>query len=397
MFGTAAVLAAQRRRHVASAVLAACCGLASPLAGVFLGLVAAALLLGGARRAGLVLGVACAAPLLAIAVAFPEKAREPFDFSTFWPLALALAASVVLIPGEERTLRIGAVLYALATVAFLLLDTPMGGNAVRLAALFGGPLLACAIAGRPAGGRNRRLALGLLLAGFAFLQWSPAVRDAWKGLGDPASQASFYRPLLAELDRLAAAGETIDRIEVPFTQAHWDAAEVGRRYPMARGWERQLDVPRNPIFYGGPLNATTYEAWLAEHAVGYVALPASTPDYSSRRERALIERGLPYLREVWRSRDWRLYAFTRPHAVVVPRGGAAMKLAALGNDELTIDVARPGTATVRVHWSPYWKAGGACVERDGDWTRLIARRPGRIRMAIDFAPWRIVSHGRRCA
>jgi hypothetical protein len=73
-----------------------------------------------------------------------------------------------------------------------------------------------------------------------------------------------------------------------------------------------------------------------------------------------------------------------------------MELSRLGNSSLEIDVRRPGEATVKVHWSPYWRAYGGCVERAGQWTRVIARRPGRLRVAIDFSPERIVSHGRRC-
>jgi hypothetical protein len=127
-----------------------------------------------------------------------------------------------------------------------------------------------------------------------------------------------------------------------------------------------------------------------------VALPLGKPDYSAFKERGLIESGLPYLRLVWRSKEWRVYEVTLPHAILIPRGAATMSLVALGNEELTIDVRRPGEAAVKVHWSPYWRAYGGCVERDGQWTRVIATRPGRLRMAIDFSPERIFAHGRRC-
>lgn len=396
LFGTAAVLAEQRRHRALAALLAACCPLASPVAGLFLGMAAAALLLAGERRGGLVLGVACAIPLFGVALLFPEGAHEPFDFSTFWPLPVLMAAFLVAIPREERTLRIGAAIYSLSSVVFYLVATPMGGNAVRLGALFGGPVLACAFAGRiPAGWR--RWALALLLAGFAFWQWSPAVRDTRKALEDPATRAAYYTPLMHELDRRAAAGQQIGRIEVPFTRSHWESAEVAKRYPIARGWERQLDIPRNGIFYGGVLNATTYGTWLAEHGVSFVALAGSKPDYSSLKERALIESGLSYLREVWRSKNWRLYAVTLPHAIVVPEGNAAMRLVALGRDSVTIDVQRPGSATVKVEWSQYWKASGGCVERNGEWTRVSTARTGRLRLTMAFSLARIVDHGRRCA
>ena len=47
------------------------------------------------------------------------------------------------------------------------------------------------------------------------------------------------------------------------------------------------------------LNPLTYATWLAENGVRYVALPSAKPDYSSYKERALIETGLPYLRLCW--------------------------------------------------------------------------------------------------
>ena len=140
----------------------------------------------------------------------------------------------------------------------------------------------------------------------------------------------------------------------------------------------------------------SYGTWLAEHGVRFVAVASGKPDFSSYKERALIETGLPYLRPVWHSKEWRVYEVKLPHAILIPTGNAAMTLVSLGNAQLTIDVQHPGEAAVKVHWSPYWRLYGGCVERDGQWTRVIAKRPGRLRMAIDFAPERIVSHGRRC-
>jgi hypothetical protein len=59
-------------------------------------------------------------------------------------------------------------------------------------------------------------------------------------------------------------------------------------------------------------------------------------------------------------------------------------------------VKRTGEALVRVRWTPYWFAAGGCVERAGEWTRVIAHRPGFMRLSTRFAPERIVEHGRRC-
>jgi hypothetical protein len=86
--------------------------------------------------------------------------------------------------------------------------------------------------------------------------------------GDPALSAAYYAPLL---DQLAARG-TLGPIEVVPTQRRGEAALVAPRVAIARGWSRQADIGRNPIFYDGTLNAATYQEWLDDNAVSYVAL-----------------------------------------------------------------------------------------------------------------------------
>ena len=54
------------------------------------------------------------------------------------------------------------------------------------------------------------------------------------------------------------------------------------RFPLARGWERQLDIADNPLFYGGALTGTRYERWLKRLAVRYVAVPIGAPRRKSR-------------------------------------------------------------------------------------------------------------------
>jgi hypothetical protein len=267
----------------------------------------------------------------------------------------------------------------------------MGGNAARLGALFAGPVIASAVS-RPRAGA-RAAVYAVILLGLADWQLSPAVRDFAKSQEDPTVQASYYAPLVHWLERTKGPPS---RVEVVFTRSHWEAAEVAPHYPLARGWQRQLDLGRDGIFYGGDLNPVTYGLWLGEHAVRFVALASGKPDYSSYGERGLIESGLPYLRPVWRSANWRVYEVTLPHAMVVPDPGAAMTITSLRNSDFTLQVQRPGTAEVRVRWTPYWRAFGGCVERDGDWTRVIARRAGTLRVGIDFSLDRIFQHGRRC-
>ena len=81
--------------------------------------------------------------------AFPEGGWAPFPTSAYIPIPLFALACLIVLPREQAALRWGAVLYGAGSTLALALETPMGGNAVRLGALFGGPVLLCALWGRP--------------------------------------------------------------------------------------------------------------------------------------------------------------------------------------------------------------------------------------------------------
>jgi hypothetical protein len=131
--------------------------------------------------------------------------------------------------------------------------------------------------------------------------------------------------------------------------------------------------------------------------VRWVALPDTTLDSSGKEEARLVAGGLPYLKLRWTSPHWRVYEVTPPDPLVTSEGGAQIDANSFGAESVSLDVDRPGSALVRVRWTPYWVAKGACVERAGHWTRVIARRPGSLRLHVDFAPIRVFEHGRRCA
>jgi hypothetical protein len=397
-FGLAALLAVQRRRYWLAILFAILCPLGSPVAGLFLAMAGVAYAIAergdrAKRTEGLAIAAAAFLPPVFLAWAFPEGGWAPFPTSAYVPIPLFALACLIVLPRTERTLRWGAVLYALGATLALALETPMGGNAVRLGALFGGPVLLCALWGQP--WTKRWWVWPVLLAGFASLalwQWSPAVRDVKKYLEDPAAKSDYFEPLRQFLAQLPDQR----RIEIPFTRSHWEGSEVAMDQPLARGWLRQLDTRLNPIFYKGPLNQLTYASWLADNAVRYVALPSAKPDKSSYGERALIEKGLPYLRLRWKSDDWRVYEVLLPAPLVISQGQARILLEQFESDELLLNVKRPGEAIVKVRWTPYWFASHACVEPYGDWTKVITKEPGFVRMSTRFAPERLFSRGRRC-
>jgi hypothetical protein len=332
-------------------------------------------------------------PPVFLSIAFPEGGWAPFPFTAYLPIPIFCAACLVVLPREERVLRAGAVLYAVGATFAAAVETPVGGTAPRLGMLFGGPLLLCAAHDRLR--RRPRRLLVVAVAGFALLaywQWTSAIRDIDKALSDPAAESSYFEPLRQFLATLPDQR----RIEIPFTSSRWENAEVAQLVPLARGWQRQLDTGHNPVFYRGDLNRFTYASWLAENggalrgAAERQARSQLVCRAGADRERTAVP--TPALR----SDEWRVYEVLLAAPLVIPRGRASIVLEQLGSDELLLDVKRPGTAVVRVRWSPYWFAAGGCVERAGGWTTVIAHRRGFMRLSTRFAPERIVDHGRRC-
>ncbi len=375
-FALAAALALQRRRPAAAAALAVATALASPVAALFLALGAIAWGLASRERraAAAVVTVAALAPVAALAGLFPEGGTEPFVASAFWPALAGIALVAALLPARERALRIGAGLYGAACVAAFVVATPLGGNVTRLGGLLAGPVVLGALL---AGGRRRPATLVAVVLALGYWQAFPAVRDVLRSSGDPSTAAAYYGPLLRYLQREGPASAF--RVEIPFTENHWEGAHVAPSIALARGWERQLDRRYGALFYDGSLSAASYRAWLDEHAVAYVAVPDVPLDGAGRDEARLIAGGLAYLRPVWRDAHWRVFAVRRPAAMV--RGAAGT--ISLQPDGFEIRARRAGDALVRVRHTRWWSVTGgrACVGRaSGGMTRVRVLRPGIVRV-----------------
>jgi hypothetical protein len=389
----ATALALQRGRPKLAASLAVVTALASPVAALFAALAGAAYAVGAywterrirASLPGVAVVVAALAPVVLLTVAFPEGGTEPFGFSTLWPIPLIGAVMLPTVPARLQALRAGIVLYIAGCVAAFVASTAVGSNAARLGSLMAGPLAALLW------WRRRPVLLAVAALPLLFLQWEAPVRDVWHSTGDPSVSRAYYQPLLAFLRK--QPGPPF-RIEIPFTRFHWEAYEVAPHFPLARGWERQLDVKYNNLFYGGRLTPATYKAWLHKLAVRFVALPDADLDFSAKAEAALIRSGLPYLHLVMRSRHWKVYAVSDPTPIV--QGPATLE--AFGPDSLTLHAKRPGTVLVRVRFTPYWALdpGSGCVAPDGDFTKLTLRAGGLVKMITRFSFDRIQATSPRC-
>jgi len=416
-FALAAVLALvgggeARWRPAAAALLAAMSAAASPVAGALLALAALSeSLWRRSPRMLLVLGLPAVVVVLALGGLFPEGGSEPYPLVSLLATLAVVVAFAVALPREHGRLRLAAGVYVLACVAFLLVPTPMGSNVERYGVLLAGPLLICAVAssraaagevgacGRagPAGSGRYGLGSPVALPALAFILWAlwagwGPVRETLAVAGSPATNGAYYAPVERFLDAHARGPV---RIEVPLTRTHWETAELAPRVSLARGWEKQLDERYNGVLLSAGLNAASYERWLREQAVSYVALPAVQLDPSSAREGDLVRAGLPYLRLVYSSRHWRIYAVRAP----APLASGPGRVTSLGHESVGLQAYAPGRLLVRVRWTPYWTvtSGAGCVQRGaGGWTRVDAARRGPLLLRASFSLGRAFGAGRSC-
>jgi hypothetical protein len=360
-----------RRLAALAALLAAA---ASPVAGLFTGLAGAALMLAGRVRDGLLLALPAAVPLALIALFFGDGGW--MNISRTDTVRAVVTGLVVAVCVPIRAVRIGAVLSSAGVLAAALIHTPAGLNATRLAVMFGLPVLA-AYAVVP----RARVTLPLLLA-VVFWWQPPVVLDDVRDIGNPAADEAYFTPLR---ERLAA--ETLTgRVEIPPTRAYWEAAHMGE-IPLARGWLRQADIDRNPLFFttvpgaagtGVELTAESYRAWLSEQAVQFVAVPDAELAWPGREEARLVTGGLDYLDLIWTGANWRLYAVAGAQPIVA----APATMVRQDGAAVVLDAPAAGEVAVRVRWHRSLTAsGGAVVSADGVWTRVRVPGAGRYTLS----------------
>jgi hypothetical protein len=405
----ACAYALTRERLLVAALMAGVCAAASPVAGVLLALAGLSYAL--ARRDPIVLlavGAPVALVVLTVRALFPEGGYEPYPATSFAATAIVVCAFLWALPRGERNrvLRVGAVVYLVACLLCVAVRTPMGSNVERYGVLLAAPLLLCALAGARAPARGRRggrrrfaqrrsvsampVAVGVSVA-MMWTVWGP-VRETRAVAGSPATRASYYAPIERYLEEHGAG---LERVEVPLTRSHWEAAMLAPSVSLARGWEKQLDERYDSTLLGSGLTAERYRAWLKREAVAYVALPDVPLDPSSAREGQLIRGGLPYLKPVWANGHWRVFRFSEATPLLEGTG----RVTALGSDTFALYADAVGRLLVRVHYTRYdtVASGRGCVaSAPGGWTYVQARAPGEIVVDARFSLSRALGLGGEC-
>jgi hypothetical protein len=383
-FVVASLVAWARGALALTLIMALLSGFASPVAALFLGVVAGGCAIPhwthprdlwqfrDVRGQGPLIALVAMGPVMLVAWIFP--AGGSFPFTALGCLSALAAIGVVVWASDpsDRELRAVCAVAAVATVAAFVLPTPLGGNIVRLPMFGALPVLVVLL-----WDRRRILVVPVSILLMMWAWWPAADAILWAS-DDPTADASFFEPMIEVIQR---ESDEPARVEIPFTRRHWEAAYVAPYLPLARGWERQLDRGTNEVFYGDePLTALDLHVWLRENAVRYVALPNAELDPSAEDEAALLEMGQPFLRPVWESEDWRVWEVTTGAELV--RGDA--ELVELRSDSVVLDVARPDDVLVRVRYSPHWAVDGeTCVMEDPDgWTLLHVVDAGPVEMII---------------
>ncbi|MER6538703.1 MFS transporter [Streptomyces sp900105755] len=399
-------------KALVAAPLAALATMASPVAGLFVGLVAVALFLQKRRPGAWALGLAPAAVVAVSAWLFPFSGTQPMGFgSVIMPLAYGLLC-LFLVPKEWRTVRLTAAVYSLGVVLVWLVSSQIGSNISRLPMLFAGATL---IAALPYTVPRSRKYYTVVLAFLGFCGWV-----GFKSVDDilhTTPAASWARELAPLVHQLQQVGAEKGRVEVIPARSHREASALAPYVNLARGWNRQADMERNPLFYDDTLNSANYHEWLQRWAVHFVVVPKDEPDGDGgERELALVRRGMPYLKQVWGDANWQLFRVTDPVPLAEPN--AAVDSAEQG--ELTIEVRKAGRILIRIPYSPwlsivdadgkslkapqeteaskhradgepktYTNVNGCLMETPEDakgdkWTMLLAPRAGTYRLASPY-------------
>jgi hypothetical protein len=306
------------------------------------------------------MAVAASMPL-GVMAHFSDGGAQPLLVQNWAPPLVGVIAVVLLVPRQWHLVRAGAIIYGLGVLVVSAMPTLIGSNVVRLGELLAGPILI------GFGSSRRRWPLALALAGAVIWQVARPIADLEQG------NAPAYAPQTAALVReLGVLHADTTRLEAVPQYGHWEAQELASAVPLARGWERQLDTERNPIFYGGVLTPAAYYAWLRSNAVRYIAISTATPDPAAVAEAAIVREGQPWLVLIWHDEAWQLYRVIGS----TPLASSPATVMSSTPAQITLRMSRAGTTIIKVHWSSLLTVDGADVSKAGPWTRLAVSHAG---------------------
>ncbi|GGZ51179.1 hypothetical protein [Streptomyces bluensis] len=372
----ACLLLTRERRVVLAAAYAALATMASPVAGLFLAVVGTGFLVVRDWGRAAALLVPPAVVVGATTLFFPFTGEQLMPPGRIWPPVLLGLTVTALAPRSWRVARWSGVVYATGTVLVYLVASPIGTNVERFAELFAPAVLLAALL--TVRGLRRNLLIAVLV--FAVGWVGKKTVDDLKVSTTVPAWAADTRGVVQALKR---AGADRTRVEVVPARNHREATALAPHMNLARGWNRQLDMERGRLFYDGTFSEATYRAWLDRWAVGFVVLPLGKPDGFAEDEARLVREERPdWLEPVWRDAHWRVYRVRG----AVPLVSAPATVVRTTSASVDLRMARSGSVTVRVAYSPWLRVDGGCLTRDGEFTRLTVTEPGAYRISSEYGP-----------
>lgn len=382
-----ALLAWHRGRLGWALLLSVVTPLASPVAAAFLAVAAVSVAIDRVRPraagAGRAVAVAAASSVPVLVMAAVYRSPGWFPFRGEQLVYAVIACTFVILVARHSVVRIAATLTIVISVGIFLVPNPLGGNFLRLVQLAAPSLV---IASLP--GVRRKLARPLAWLVVAGVAWGvePGVVAALAWIGDDSVEAEYHAPLVDEVLRRNEDGRPLGRLEIPFTENHWESYFVAPAVPFARGWERQVDLERNEVLYDEALSLTEYHTWLHDNAVRWIAVPGVTLDEGGRPEAALVARegtahDIPWLRPVWSNADWKLYEVVDYRPIVDPPA----RLVHQEVDRFIVTIDEPAVVTIRFEFTEHLVVDGpACIEPDAAGA-IVAHltTPGTYEFGID--------------
>ena len=307
---------------------------------------------------------------------FPGGGRYPFSLPEFAAACVFCGLGILLTwrVTAASLLRWTYVVYLMACSAAYLVPSGLGENIARLRYV-AIPIAILTLSLR----RWRPLPLALLALALA-VAWNltPLAGSFLKTSRDAAADPAYWTPTIEFLRGNLSPSYRVEAVD---TVGHWPAAYLpAAGIPIARGWFRQDDFPRNHVLYS-EFDRSAYVGWLRSLGVKYVVLPDSPLDYSAKEEGELISGGHSGLVGVFRSAHPTVYAVPSPKRIVT--GPGSPRVLALDQTSVVLTVGRSGTYRIAINWSPYWRATTGCLSKATDGTvQLTTARSGVVRLDL---------------
>ena len=307
---------------------------------------------------------------------FPDGGHYPFSWQEL------AAACTFCVAGAALTWRVdGArvllwffLVYMLGCISVFAIPSALGENVARLR-FVAFPMMVLAFSLR----RWRPLPVAFAVLPLV-LSWNvtPLAFSFVKSEDDPAASRAYWQPAIKYLHQHLRLSYRVEAVD---TAGHWDAVYLPRAgVPLARGWFRQNDFPQNRVLYDDEgLAPRRYLAWLRSLGIRYVVLTDAQPDYSARKEAALLQSGRSGLRPVMWSPHITIYAVPSPRPLIT--GPAPARVVALTQTRVTVRVGAAGIYRLAIRYSPYWMATAGCLDPGADsMIRLRAPAAGDIQL-----------------